>query len=472
MATKQPTITGEWHTALMKVMDSLGDENYSFYNIDVTKTADPEGRSSIYFAMKVIVPRSDRTTAANFIQNSLIKKGFAPQVKRNGNQLDIPVKNKFIRIDIKPVGGGSGAGAKETARNEAAQCLYCALAFNVYKGKIDEDVPISEDALNQAFNTIDVDVKHADLMLLPQEWVASSIRGANKLWDKFHTTGKTYRFHRGKGIDDKEIKNAFARVRPQTPFSSEDKWNPADIWIVSNDFNATELNDIDTIDALNHFLLQEYAANRLIGVSLKKITGQGSLSEKNKDQVAKANQVAKYGLKNVGLIYKNDRGKDKNPMDMYLFFGTGTYDKFQARNFGGANSASFQLELKGASANQGRIGGGSVFKILDTLGVKYKSFNNQTLWSQCAPRHAQRATISQEICDLLTEHNATGLPKDCTQVIGEIANMGQSYRYSKLLGLRLLDAIKKSGKADDIMRELYLYGASQSSKSGFYLKLE
>ena len=131
MATKQPTITGEWHTALMKVMDSLGDENYSFYNIDVTKTADPEGRSSIYFAMKVIVPRSDRTTAANFIQNSLIKKGFAPQVKRNGNQLDIPVKNKFIRIDIKPVGGGSGAGAKETARNEAAQCLYCALAFNV-----------------------------------------------------------------------------------------------------------------------------------------------------------------------------------------------------------------------------------------------------------------------------------------------------------------------------------------------------
>ena len=251
--------------------------------------------------------------------------------------------------------------------------------------------------------------------MLPPEWVTSSIRGANKLWDKLHTSGKTYRFHRGKGIDDKEIKNAFARVRSQTPFSSEDKWNPADIWIVSNDFDETKLNDIDTIDALNHFLLQEYNAHRLIGVSLKKITNNASLSEKNKDQVDKANKVAQYGLKDVGLIYKNDRGKDKHPMDMYLFFGTGTYDKFQARNFGGANSASFQLELKGASANQGRIGGGSVFKILDTLGVKYKSFNNQTLWTQCAPKSTQRATISQE---------------------------------------------------------LYLYGASQSSKSGFYLKLE
>jgi len=472
MATKQPTITGEWHTALMKVMDSLGDENYSYFNIDVTKTADPEGRASIYFAMKVIVPRSDRTTAANLIQQSLVKKGFVPVVKRNGNQLDIPVKDKFIRIDIKPVGGGSGAGAKETARNEAAQCLYCALAFNVYGAKIDENVPISEAAFNQAFSTIDVDVKHDDLLMLSPEWVTSSIRGANKLWDKLHTTGKKYRFHRGKGIDDKEIKNAFARVRSQTPFSSEDKWNPADIWIVSDDFDKTKLDDIDTIDALNHFLLQEYDANRLIGVSLKKITATAGLSEKNKDQVDKANKVAQYGLKDVGLIYKNDRGKDKHPMDMYLFFGTGTYDKFQARNFGGANSASFQLELKGASANQGRIGGGSVFKILDTLGVKYKSFNNQTLWSQCAPKSSQRATISQEICDLLVDHGAYGIPKDCSQVIGEIANMGQSYRYSKLLGLRLLDAIKKSGKADDIMRELYLYGASQSSKSGFYLKLE
>lgn len=472
MATKQPTITGEWHTALMKVMDSLGDENYSFYNIDVTKTVDPEGRASIYFAMKVIVPRSDRTRAASFIQESLTKKGFAPQIKRNGNQLDIPVKNKFIRIDIKPVGGGSGAGAKETARNEAAQCLYCALAFNVYRGKIDEDIPISEDAFNQAFNTIDVDVKKEDLLVLSPEWVMSSIRGANKLWDKFHTSGKTYQFHRGKGIDDKEIKNAFHRVRSQTPFSSEDKWNPADIWIVSNDFDKSKLNDIDTIDSLNHFLLQEYEANRLIGVSLKKVEGTVNLSEKNKDQVDKANKVANYGFKNVGLIYKNVRGKDKNPMDLYLFFGMGTYDKFQARNFGGANSASFQLELKGVSANQGRIGGGSVFKILDALGVSYKSFNNQSLWTQCAPKNAQRASISEEICDLLIEHNATGMPKNRSQAIGEIANMSQSYRYSKLLGLRLLDAIKKSDKSDDIMRELYLYGASQSSKSGFYLKLE
>lgn len=472
MATKQPTITGEWQSALLKVMDSLGDENYSFFNIDVTKTADPEGRASIYFAMKVIVPRSDRTRAASFIQESLVKKGFAPQIKRNGNQLDIPVKNKFIRIDIKPVGGGSGAGAVETARNEAAQCLYCALAFNVYRGKIDENIPISEDALNQAFHTIDVDVKHEDLLVLSPEWVTSSIRGANKLWDKFHTSGKTYRFHRGKGIDDKEIKNAFSRVRSQTPFSSEDKWNPADIWIVSNDFDKSKLNDIDTIDALNHFLLHEYDANRLIGVSLKKVEGSANLSEKNKDQVDKANKVANYGLKNVGLVYANQRGKDKNPMDLYLFFGTGTYDKFQARNFGGANSASFQLELKGASANQGRIGGGSVFKILDTLGVSYKSFNNQTLWAQCAPKHAQRAKISEEIRDLLVDNGAAGLPKDTTQVVGEVARLGQSYRYSKLLGLRLLDAIKKSGKADEIMRELYLYGASQSKKSGFYLKLE
>ena len=85
MANKQPTITGEWQSALLKVMDSLGDENYSFYNIDVTKTADPEGRASIYFAMKVIVPRSDiaktTRTKKSIMPDGLLQALSADQVR-------------------------------------------------------------------------------------------------------------------------------------------------------------------------------------------------------------------------------------------------------------------------------------------------------------------------------------------------------------------------------------------------------
>ena len=40
-------------------------------------------------------------------------------------------------------------------------------------------------------------------------------------------------FVRGdKYIDDGAIKKAFLRVKNQTNIKSEDKWNPADIWLV------------------------------------------------------------------------------------------------------------------------------------------------------------------------------------------------------------------------------------------------
>ena len=47
----------------------------------------------------------------------------------------------------------------------------------------------------------------------------------------------------------------------------------------------------------------------------------------------------------------------------------------------------------------------------------------------------------------------------------------QSWRYSKLSGLRLLKWINSSNKANDVMKELYLYAGSQSDYSSVYYKL-
>lgn len=481
MAKQSIDFSGVYRKAILDTMDSLGDEKYAYYNISINQTADPAGRAKIFFALKVSVPRSERSNAAKFIAQNLAEKGYSAfDTKGTGNQLDVTVENKILRIDIKPVGGGSGAGAKETARNEAAQCVYCALAFNVYKSEIDETKPISSSDFDEAFKTAHVDVKREEIVdELPPDWVRSSIRGANALYNRLPKS-KTYHFYRGSGLDDKEIKNAYGRVRKQTAFSSEDKWNPADIWIAERGYNPSELDAQTTIDGLNAYLIEKFTANELIGVSLKKVEGTPNLSEKNLDPVAKANRVSGYGLKKVGLLYENARmskEEDKYPMDIYLYYGSGTNDRFQGRNFGGASSASFQLELKGASANQGRIGGGSVQSVLESMNItgEFDVSNNQQIWTDCNPKNkSKRSSITEEICQLMRKHDAEGFPKtgDYTQQFGVIANKTQSYRYSKLLGLRLLDTIKSSGREDEIIRELYLYAASESRKSGVYLKLQ
>jgi hypothetical protein len=162
-------------------------------------------------------------------------------------------------------------------------------------------------------------------------------------------------------------------------------------------------------------------------------------------------------------------------MDAYLYYYTGGYDKFQSRNFGDT-TASWQLELKASSAAGGRAGGGSAITILKSLNVNYagltSGWDNKPFHQTCDPKNkTHKKKISEDILELLKKYNATGLPNDDTQALGEIYQRNQSWRYSKLLSLRLLDCISTSGKSDEIMRALYLYASSQTDKSSVYVKL-
>jgi hypothetical protein len=496
--TQQLNLSGigdQYKKAIRDVMDSLGDENFSFYEFDITKIADPTGRSKIFFALKVIVPRAKRTKAASMVAQNVASKGYtAIDTKGTGNQLDIDVGGKTLRIDIKPQGGGSGGGAAETARNEAAECLYAALAFNVYRGEINEDLPISLSDFEKASKTIDVDVPFEQLLPdeLSKEWQISSIRGANKLWQTFHNSGKNYIFCRGGGPDDKEIKKAYQRARRgmikdpsiRVVFSSEDKWNPADIWMVSTTFNASDLNQYKTVDTINQFLKEKHEERELIGVSLKKMKGPAKLKVLNYDPNDKIRELDDVNWGQYWVKYRDTRlagGEDAFPMDVYLYWVRGGNEshRFQSRNFGGSSTGSWQIERKGASAAQGRCGGGSVVEILKSLDVSYTGlttgWNNKSFWSDCKPTNkSKKDAITTEILKLLNKYcgtNAkTGYPGD-TQARAEVANQSQSYRYSKLMGLRLLDCILTSGKEDEIMKALYLYASSQTDKSSVHVKL-
>jgi len=496
--TKQVNLSGfgaEYKKAIHDVMDSLGDENFSFYEFDVTKVADPAGRSKIFFALKVIVPRAKRTKAASIIAQNVASKGYtAVDTKGTGNQLDIVVGTKTLRIDIKPQGGGSGGGAAETARNEAAQCLYASLAFNVYKGEIDENLPVSLSDLEKASKTIDVDVPFEQLLPdeLSREWQISSIRGANKLWQTFHNSGKSYIFCRGGGPDDKEIKKAYQRARRsmmkdpnvKVIFSSEDKWNPADIWMVSSTFNASELDTYKTVDTINEFIKEKYKEKELIGVSLKKIEKQAKLKVLNYDPNDKMKELDEVTSGQYWARYKNSKKQkeeDRYPMDVYIYWvrsGGRTDQRFQSRNFGGSSSGSWQIEKKSFSAAQGRCGGGSIVQILKSLGVSYtgitSGWENKKFWSDCKPTNkSTKDKITDELIELFNKWSKSPdaeYPGD-VQARAELANRSQSYRYSKLMGLRLLDCILTSGKADEIMKALYCYAGSQTDKSSVHVKL-
>ena len=465
------TIPSDATKTFEKIMGSLGGEDYSYYLFDV-KNANENPRAKKVVEMVVYVPQAKRVTAAANIQASLDGDGVIAKVLDKETELDVYLignEKKYIRILVKPNGSkGSGGGAAATAIQEAAQCVYAAMRY--YCG--DKEIYTEED-LKCGMDHVDVGgTKLEDIMGLPKEWKEGSLKGANEIFKKVGGSG--YKFVRGDSLlDDGAIKKAFGRVKGQTNLSSEDKWNPADIWMVQESAIAEIKKHLDgenTIDCLNNALLQRFNDGSLIGISLKKIEGAAKMDVKNNQPAAvrKANETARFVKYDLTYL---------SSMDVYLYYGPGTFEKFQARNFGGSSKGDWKLELKGKSAAQGKIQGAVVIELLKNAGFSNISQFKIPTWAESAPgTGAAQKKITNEIYDLLKKHNADKFdksPKAETNNKADIATQDKSWRYSKLAGLRFLDWLKHTCSDKDMaMKEMYLYASSQSDKSSVYYKLQ
>ena len=359
------TIPSGARNTFKKVLGAMGGEDYSYYLFDVTNIAAKPGLK-VQVGLKVYIPLSQRSTAVHNVQSSLDGDDIVSVIK-DEKQLDVSIegadKGQVIRLLFKPEGSkGSGGGSAATAIQEAAQCVYAAIRY--YCGDVEN---ISEDDLKCGMKYSDIPgVKLEDIMGLPKEWKDSSWEGAKEIKRKIEGDGWT--FVRGDNKIEKQISEAFKRVKKQTNLSSEDKWNPADIWMVkTNKIGAIEkkLKKENTIDCLNNYIQQARGDEDLVGISLKKIEGSPKMVLLNDDDAAtrKKNEEAHY--EKYDLVFDNKRKGDKQyPMDVYYYYGKGTFEKFQARNFGGPTKGDWKLELKGKSAAQGKIQGKKVRDLL------------------------------------------------------------------------------------------------------------
>ena len=404
---------------------------------------------------EIRVITGDRDGARAEIQGILdknrIKYGPAPASKSSftGTQVDTPSGN--VQLIYKKKGGsaGSGAGAALTKLTEASQCLYAAIAFGLKRHITNADV--TEANAKKFSSMFDTDEK-TDSMLndLPDIWIASCTLGANKLWDTFGGKGK-FVFHRGSKTVDR-IENNFKRIKKLEGVRMDlNKWSPADIYIVSDKFDITCLDEEKTILGLNQCMQERIENNTLIGVSLKKIMGTAKIDLKN---VFKDMKTTK---KYEGYTYSD------TSMDGYINISGGT--KIQFRSFGGPSSLTgWQGEVKGSQANQGKISLGPVNMILKNHGIK-------VIPTDAAKKvKSKDASVYADILEGYKKYSKAGREK----VSDTVMKAPDSWLYSKLQVTQLLDRIEgvKGDKRNQLVEDLYLYASSQSKYSAAYYKLE
>jgi hypothetical protein len=388
---------------------------------------------------------------------------FVNEIDKNESSFPITkitLSSSIIKLIYKKgAGGGSGAGAALTKLAESSQALYASVVFNVLRREMTNKDVTKDNFVRAAAGAI-TDEKF-DLMInsLPDDWINSSIAGANALYRMYGGKGQ-FTFHRGSPLVNAIEKTFTAINREESAFGNLNKWSPADIYIVGKGFNPGELTQERTLKGLNEKMFEYVQSNQLIGVSLKKINGQiGRISQKNFPSDKKS-------------ITASFRGTTTNTeaMDGYIQWGTATTEKIQFRSFGGeASLTGWQGEIKGASANQGKVSLGPINFILKRHGLPQlpKSSESAALAMANSDKHAAN------IASMMAQYGIIS-PADVQGATTLVKNNSNKYRYSKYLVLTLLLTMKNAPKKiqDQVVQDLYLYASSQASYSAPYIKLE
>lgn len=429
----------------MPVFNNKEDLKIQLDKIGYKELADGKTMKSVV----VQLPRgSDRVATLIDISNKLKKYSGAKYNPNGGSSSVGRVEfsgNYYVECKIKG-GGGSGAGSDLTKLVESAQCVYNAAHFN--------GNPYTHSGLKKSSNKYNIDEKIDNILTkLPDDWVISSKKVAETLKKKFNN--KSYVHHRG----SEWVNKLYAHVRylnkeAGKPFGDENKWNPADIWMVSpkGETALRELLKTENLPELNNLLLKYYKSKDIIGVSLKKVERNNvNFKELN---MSSTRPTFKYKNMTTGL-----RGFFQSG-DAYLEFDGG---RAQFRRFG----TTWQAELKGKSANMGKMSGGPVKGLVDMIsGPSGQKFIPQKLLSE----------RNEETIDMFYDwYNAAGdTPKmKKYEFYQEVMNKDMNWFVSKIMSTQLAAIVTSFNKEqkDRFASGLVNYAGSESELSGPYCKV-
>ena len=370
-----------------------------------------------------------------------------------------PAKIKLLGIDGKEYklsdfaktkefggGGGSGAGAEMTKLAEAAQCVY---ATARWMGKTD----YSNEDLETAYKLSRTDELAGNIINeLPKEWRDSSILGAEKLFDTFGL--KAYEFHRGSGWVERLEKHFKKLNAKERIFSNLNKWTPADIYMVSAAGASIKFEQATNIQELNNILIKALQTRDIIGVSLKLMKKTAKLTFENFGNDKPVVKFEKFTTGTKGFF----GGKD-----VYIHFTIN--GKIQFRTF---SATTFQGEIKGKQANQGKLSYGPIQTILKSIGLP-QLVPTTKLKKDIENRHTE---MLNHFFEMYTKYASDPSKLSYAAFVDECYKRGEDWMFSKYIGCELIEIIKEKSAEDHFITACIQYASSNSELSAPFVKLQ
>lgn len=414
--------------------------SYFLYKINKGEEFELTDGSKIVIDPEASKEAIDILKSKNYSNLGGTKKIF---IDTNGNSYNLSKFEKTIEFGS---GSGSGGGSKNTDIQESTQCVVTAIAFKVVKGNITEN-NLTDENVDKAMPYCDITASTDDVkdFIKNQSWINSLVSTANILYDRYK--GIDFEFHKGSNFV-KSIYDSFKQASKEGGKNIEsNKWNPSDIWLVSSEVKSIDFPS--KLDELNGLILNLLLDESLVGISLKKLSGDASLSYYN---------VSKDDLKQYTFKGIKSSSKSKNSS---LLYNDGVI-MFRTFNF----ATNFAGEIQGKSAAQGKIGLGGINDIL--------KLNN-------LPELPKAETLSKLFNDndneLISDFNkiyselVENISKD--DFINLLENNDLNWKVSKYMSLKLCSLIKNSSEdtQTEVISDIIRYSSSSLKISSAFVKV-
>jgi len=330
--------------------------------------------------------------------------------------------------------GQSGAGAEITALAESLQAYACANAD-------------CDRTLSKCLKSLD------------DNWLTSVVKTANQIFSYVPgaRVGNRYKFYRG-GKFVNSIYDEWRRFKKGSGITGDDKWNPADIWMVKKDFKFKD--GWPTLRDYNRYIFDSFANKNLIGISLKKLDPKGSAHSKIFNNGKPL--VATFTGVKLGINMLDSK-------DIYIKFRSeGKDGEIQLRNFSSRpQPSSWQGEIKGKTAAGGKIGGGVIMEGAKDTGIQSSKLSqpNQT------PIDRPTETQFKEFATMFKELSGS---KESIPTLVSQAKSGQkkdkTWWMSKYIGVNLVYTMIKNKKMDALCSYMFQYASSATKNSSIFIK--
>lgn len=426
-------------------------------------------------------------------------------------------------------GAGSGGGASKTDKQEALQCFYLSYLLNNGIGEYTKEnhikVSVNKDLAHknniQYCHTKKFTTQKAVKELLTDndllDWLTHGKKGddlnvfmkiANKIKDHMKTStnfdfNPPYHLHHKTAFMDEVYKSREIVLAidkegdKKAPAGfSPDKWNPGDIWI-SNMAPTTKVDEIfkdkvlgnnkidfskkPNFEELKQAVFKLAKAGKLLGVSLKKVSDNANAKELNIPDGRVYNKTVKINSFSFGLTPKTSVDDFFSSNDIYLNFDNNK--RMQLRTFDGAKS--WQGEVKGSLAAQGKIGGGAINYYTEKYLKKQIGGKEVKKWSEMPFRKPDFKPIF-ELYKIYASHDKNSHKIKDKDVIKNLSTFESkvctvknhhSFMFSKYMCLLFLDTIcTKSGFTSgdnftEFCTQMLRYAMSNVDESSYHLKV-